>query len=141
MATDLGRSAPVYGYEFDDPAPPTPDPLRHLPFSVGASHSLDLRYLFEIGGAPALTAAQQRLSDQMLSYWTQFVTTGVPAVPGGPVWPPVDDEPDPRRPDPDPRRSARPDPSSWMQLRPDGSRVVTDFATAHQCAFWAGLPS
>jgi para-nitrobenzyl esterase len=144
MATDLGRSAPVYGYEFDDPAPPTPDPLRHLPFSVGASHSLDLRYLFEIGGAPALTAAQQRLSDQMLSYWTQFVTTGVPAVPGGPVWPPVDDEPDPRRsarPEPDPRRSARPDPSSWMQLRPDGSRVITDFATAHQCAFWAGLPS
>lgn len=122
MATDLARSAPVYGYEFDDPAPPTPDPLQHLPFPVGASHSLELRYLFEIGGAPRLDSAQQRLSDQMLSYWTQFVTTGVPAVPGGPVWPPVNDVPE-----------------QWMQLRPGGSRVITDFAASHQCPFWAGL--
>ncbi|MCV7211288.1 carboxylesterase/lipase family protein [Mycolicibacterium canariasense] len=122
MATDLARAAPVFGYEFDDPAPPTPDPLRQLPFPVGASHSLELRYLFEIGGAPPLDAAQQRLSDQMLSYWTQFITTGVPAAPGGPIWPPVNEGSDP-----------------WMQLRPDGSRMVTDFAAAHQCPFWAGL--
>ena len=93
-----------------------------MPFPVGASHSLELRYLFEIGGAPRLNAPQQQLSDQMLSYWTQFVTTGVPAVPGGPVWPPVNDAPE-----------------QWMQLRPDGSRVITDFAASHQCPFWAGL--
>ena len=47
----LAVDAPVYGYEFADPAPPTPDPLRKLPFPVGASHSLDLRYIFNMGGA------------------------------------------------------------------------------------------
>lgn len=122
MATDLSRSAPVYGYEFDDPAPPTPDPFQHLPFPIRAAHSLELRYLFEIGGAPALSAGAQRLSDQMLAYWTQFVTSGVPAAPDGPVWPTVHG-----------------DPSPWLQLRPDGSRVITDFAATHQCPFWAAL--
>ncbi len=36
-------------------AAPAPDPLRTLPFPVGASHSLELRYLFDVGGAPPLT--------------------------------------------------------------------------------------
>ena len=26
-----------------------------------------------------------------------------------------------------------------MSLRPDGSRVMTDYDQVHQCAFWAGL--
>ena len=50
------------------PAPPTPDPLRTLPFPIGASHSLELRYLFDIGGAPPLDSAQQacRPDDRLL---------------------------------------------------------------------------
>lgn len=123
MAGALSAHAPVYAYEFNDPDPPAPPPLRHVPFPVGASHSLELRYLFDIGGAPPLTAAQQRLSDEMIGYWSQFVSTGVPGARGAPVWPPVNDDPAGPR----------------MSLRPDGSRVITTFAQDHQCAFWSSL--
>ncbi len=63
---------PVYAYEFNDRSAPAPDPLRDLPFPVGASHSLELRYLFDIGGAPPLNPAQQALSDQMIDYWSDI---------------------------------------------------------------------
>lgn len=120
----LVADAPVYGYEFADPAPPTPDPLRHLPFPVGASHSLDLRYIFNMGGAPPPTPPQVALSDQMIDYWSSFVRDGRPSAEGAPEWPQL----------------AGHEHDSRMSLRPDGSRVVTDFDQVHQCAFWAGLP-
>ncbi|WP_246216574.1 carboxylesterase/lipase family protein [Mycobacterium botniense] len=124
MADMLGRRAPVYAYEFDDRDAPAPEPLRHVPFPVGASHSLELRYLFTVGGAPPLSPAQRQLSDQMIDYWSRFVTAGAPDAAGQPDWPAV---------------SRDPAHSPWMQLRPDGSRVVTDFAESHQCPFWATL--
>ena len=116
--------APVYAYEFNDRQPPAPDSLRRVPFPVGASHGLDLRYLFDIGGAPPLDPVQQRLSDQMIGYWTQFVATGVPGFPGAPVWPQINGHPvdGPR-----------------MSFDSDGSRVSTTFERDHQCPFWAGL--
>lgn len=118
MAAELATVNDVYAYEFNDPNPPTPEPMRNLPFPVGASHSLELRYLFDVGGAPPLNPAQQELSNQMIDYWASFVTDGVPTAPGAPEWPAVS--------------GAGP----WMSLRPDGSRVVTDFGTQHQCEFW-----
>ncbi|MBS9534908.1 carboxylesterase family protein [Mycobacterium sp. M1] len=125
MADALVRSAPaVYAYEFDDPHAPAPEIFREAPFPLGASHSLEIRYLFDVGGAPALDAAQRRLSDEMVEYWTGFVTTGTPAGVGQPDWPTVGTDP----------LNAR-----WMSLRPNGSRVVTDFGAEHQCGFWAGL--
>lgn len=120
IATDLGRDAPVYGYEFTDRDPPMPEPFRTLPFPVGASHSLELRYLFDVGGAPALTPPQQVLSDQMIDYWTAFVRTGRPEADGPAEWPKATDG----------RR---------MELAPDAVRVTDDFARVHQCEFWAGL--
>ncbi len=111
----------VYFYEFNDRGAPTPDPLRTLPFPVGASHSLELRYLFDVGGAPPFDPAQQKLSDQMIDYWAQFVANGTPRADGQPNWPDV-------------RAS-----DSVMSLRPDGSRMVADFAQTHRCQFWAGL--
>jgi para-nitrobenzyl esterase len=122
MADALGRSAPVYAYEFDDPHAPPPDLLQHTPFPLGASHSLELRYLFNVGGAPPLDPAQRVLSDQMIKYWSRFVTTGAPQAPGQPRWPVMGG-----------------DPGRWMSLRPDGSRVITTFAESHQCPFWASL--
>jgi len=119
----LAADAPVYGYEFADPAPPTPDPLRKLPFPVGASHSLDLRYIFNMGGAPPPTPPQVALSDQMIDYWSSFVRDGRPSADGAPEWPQLTgDEHDSR-----------------MSLRPDGSRLVTDYDQVHQCAFWGSL--
>ncbi|HSA40466.1 MAG TPA: carboxylesterase family protein [Mycobacterium sp.] len=126
MAAALAGAAPVYFYEFDDPAAPRPEPLTRVPFRVGASHSLDLRYLFDIVGAPALSAAQRRLSAQMIGYWSAFVTTGVPAVPGAPSWPAVADA-----------TGAGP----VLSLRTDGSRPISDYAAEHRCEFWAGLGS
>ena len=83
MADALSEAEPVYAYEFNDVTAPAPEPLRKLPFPVGASHSLELRYLFDVGGAPPLNPDQQRLSDQMVDYWSRFVATGSP----GSDWP------------------------------------------------------
>lgn len=123
LADSLGRGAPVYTYEFDDPHAPAPNPLRHVPFPVGASHSLELRYLFNVGGAPPLDPAQRMLSDQMISYWSHFVANGAPNAAGQPDWP----------------AKGGPGHNFWMSLRPDGSRVMTTFEEAHQCPFWASL--
>lgn len=119
MAGELSRTGPVYAYEFNDRAAPAPEVMRTLPFPVGASHSLELRYLFDVGGAPPLDPAQQRLSDQMIDYWSAFVRTSEPAVDGQPDWPDYGD--------------------GRMSLQADGSRVDNGYPDEHQCPFWAGL--
>ncbi len=125
MTDGLARSAPaVYAYEFNDPHAPTPELYRPVPFPLGASHSLEMRYLFDVGGAPPLDAAQQRLSAQMIDYWSHFVTTGTPEVTGAPFWPKVGNDPADR-----PR----------MVLQPDGSRLTSTFEDEHQCRFWASV--
>lgn len=121
MADGLARSAPaVYGYEFDDRRAPAPQMYEQVPFPLGATHSLEMRYLFDVGGAPPLDAAQRELSHQMIDYWSQFVTTGAPHVAGQPDWPKVRD-------------------GRWMVLRTDDSRVTTGFEADHQCRFWASV--
>jgi para-nitrobenzyl esterase len=122
VADVLSGTEPVYAYEFNDREAPAPDALRQLPFPVGASHSLELRYLFDIGDAPPLNPAQRALADQMIDYWTRFVTSGSPHTPGQPDWPTFD--------------SAT---GKVLSLQPDGSRVVTTFDEMHQCAFWASV--
>jgi para-nitrobenzyl esterase len=117
IADGLTKNAPVYAYEFNDRDAPAPDPLRTLPFPVGASHSLELRYLFDIGGAPALKPPQRVLSDQMIDAWSQFVRDGNP----GERWPAFGED------------------GKRLSLRPDGSRVQTNFDEMHQCQFWAGV--
>jgi para-nitrobenzyl esterase len=78
----------VYQYQFADPSPPGSglDPLMPL----GDFHGSELPYLFSQSQglpSPTLTAAQQGLSDQMISYWTTFARTGDPNTPGTPAWP------------------------------------------------------
>lgn len=122
MAAGLSTRAPVYAYEFNDRHAPVPEPLRHTPFAAGAGHALELRYLFQMGGAPALDAQQQQLSDEMVAYWTRFVTTGAPDVDGQPQWPALDAD--------------RPQVMSLQTGRP----VLTgDFGDRHQCGFWASV--
>jgi len=123
VADGLARSAPaVYGYEFDDREAPTPEMYRRVPFPVGATHSLELRYLFDMGGAPPLDDRQRALSGQMIDYWSQFVTTGAPKVTGEPEWPTLG-------------RIGKP----WLSLRTDGPRATTTYAAEHRCGFWADL--
>jgi para-nitrobenzyl esterase len=122
MATSLARRAPVYAYEFNDFRAPAPEPMRAVPFAIGASHALELRYLFDMGGAPPLNPAQQVLSDQMITYWSRFVTTGAPDAPGQTDWPQLN-----------------PEEPQWLSLQTGGPTITTDFATRHQCGFWASL--
>lgn len=97
----------------------------HPAFPVGgASHSLELRYLFDVGDAPTLSPAQQTLSEQMIDYWSEFVRTGAPGADGLPAWPEVGD---------DPAKGKR------LSLKPDDITVMDDFDRIHQCPFWATL--
>jgi len=122
MAAGLARRAPVYAYEFNDRHAPVPEPLRHTPFAAGAGHALELRYLFQMGGAPPLNPPQQQLSDEMVAYWSRFVTTGAPDVPDQPDWPALD-----------------PDHPEVLSLQTGGPTLTTDFADRHQCGFWSSL--
>jgi len=114
------KGQPVYAYEFADRTAPAPEPMRALPFRVGASHALELRYLFDMGGAPALDAAQRTLSDQMIAYWSRFVRTGTPDVPEQTDWP-----------------SLNPDAPQQLSLQTGQPVLTGDFAERHRCDFWA----
>jgi para-nitrobenzyl esterase len=124
MAHSLAKTEPVYAYEFNDRGAPAADPLRKLSFPLGASHSLELRYLFDLGGTLQLNAAQQTLSEQMIDYWSEFVKNGSPRAEKQPDWPEF---------------GTGPGAGKVLSLQPDGSRIVTSFEQEHQCPFWAGL--
>jgi para-nitrobenzyl esterase len=117
MADGLSPQAPVFGYEFNDRSAPAPDPLQRAPFPVGASHGLEVGYLFDVGGAPALDPAQQKLSEQMVQMWTSFVVTLAPHADAAPDWPPLGQQ--------------------WMSLETPTAHAFTGFADEHQCGFWA----
>jgi para-nitrobenzyl esterase len=113
----VARSTRVYAYEFADRTAPnlyrvTPD------FPLGAYHGAELAYLFPFAEAP-LKAAQQRLSEQMLSYWTRFAGQGNPNGYGTPYW-----------------RPFRPADSTVLTLDLDRTANRYGFGTRHQCAFW-----
>nr|WP_318276406.1 carboxylesterase family protein [Mycobacterium eburneum] len=120
MTDGFSDGAPaVYAYEFDDRHAPAPEMYERVPFPIGASHSLEMRYLFDVGGAPPLDAEQRALSQQMIAYWSHFVTTGAPKATGAPDWPKAGHD------------------GPWLSLRTDGNRVTTSFEADHQCPFWA----
>jgi para-nitrobenzyl esterase len=77
--------SPVYRYHFELAAPPSK-------FHQGtfAFHSDDIEYVF--GALDTRPGAEWRpedrkLSEQMMSYWTNFAKTGDPNGPGLPEWP------------------------------------------------------
>ncbi|WP_405167893.1 carboxylesterase family protein [Nocardia sp. NBC_01499] len=124
IAETMAAGAPVYAYEFNDPAPPAPTALSAPPFPLGAAHSLELPYLFDhIDGATNLsTDAQQALSRQMIDYWTRFVNTGDPNSPNQPPWPRLDQ-------------------GQRLTLRPGTSTTTDTYEHNHQCELWNTLPA
>ena len=118
---ELSRFVPTYAYEFSDENAPQRF-LPQLDFPYGASHTDELQYLFDLTTPfpGTLTAAQQNLAGQMQGYWTDFAKFGLPEVVGQPLWPlyvgPAD---------------------QVLELNTPQPTVETDFATEHQCAFWA----
>jgi para-nitrobenzyl esterase len=113
---------PTFAYEFNDENAPQ-NFLPFVGFPYGASHASELQYLFALRNAipnvPALDAAQTQLSDQMVSYWTEFGEAGNPNGFGTPHWPRFNVVAD-----------------NIQSLVPPTPTTEFDFFTAHNCAFW-----
>ncbi|MEU9191583.1 carboxylesterase/lipase family protein [Streptomyces hundungensis] len=113
----LAAHQTVWRYEFADPAPPRPTPTPP-PFPLGATHTTELPYLFDLGGRPRdMTEGQHRLADVMIGYWTRFARFGDPNGGGAPHW-------------------SR---SQVQGLAPDRTGPVRP-GGAHHCAMWATMP-
>ncbi|QIS20190.1 carboxylesterase/lipase family protein [Nocardia terpenica] len=120
-ATDdaLTAHTPVYAYEFADPHPPWGTDMPPASFPTGALHVGEIPSLFDDPEFPApLTAAQTRLSDTMIGYWTRFARTGDPNGDHAPPWPRYQQ------------------PTDVLSLSPTAIHP-TDLATEHHCPFWS----
>jgi len=123
-------AAPIYQFEFDDPAAPVckvgiAEPCP--PYNLGSVHSSELNYLFpNLSNTAAINAADlapasQGLANQMVAYWAQFAYTGNPNKIGLPSWPLYGGQL-----------------SSTVMLLKPGALAPYDSDSAHQCtAFWA----
>ncbi|KES06023.1 hypothetical protein BU52_16520 [Streptomyces toyocaensis] len=122
-SVDTGRAlsahVPTYAYEFaDDDAPWYADPNYRKPdFDVGAAHTFELPYLFELEAYASLTTTQRGLAHRMIRIWSDFARTGRASwKPTTPVAPNVQS----------------------LASGPGGIRPV-DFAEDHRYGFWRTL--
>lgn len=110
-ATAAALSAPVYAYEFAQPA----DAVIN-DFPLGAHHGADVPYFFDSNfpgpKPPPMTGAKRTFADALTGYWTTFAHTGSP----GPNWPAYDG-------------------ATALSLALDRTEPV-DLAVEHRCEFW-----
>lgn len=122
----LSQLVPIYAYEFNDENAPPPQSAFGglLTFPLGAYHSAELQYLFPgidvFGLQVSLSPEQKKLSQAMVSYWTQFAKTGNPNSLGEPPWSPYSTSTD-----------------EFQSLIPPTPVVESNFDAGHQCSiFW-----
>jgi para-nitrobenzyl esterase len=119
------KHVPVYAYEFHDAT--APSYFRAVSYPMRAYHTAELQYLFPLfhggQGIPRpLNAAQERLSDLLVDYWTTFARYGTPdhsADKALPAWP---------------RYSAEKDNVVYLDLA--GPKNVEGYGKANDCALW-----
>ncbi|MEV6427194.1 carboxylesterase family protein [Nocardia sp. NPDC051463] len=122
---ELSRTNATSVYSFDDPAPLAP-PSN---FPMGAYHASELFGLFSMRDlswvySAVMSSDQRRLAGEMRRYWSRFTITGSPDPAGLQPIPAYD--------------SAAP---QVMSFRPDGSRLVENYAAEHQADFWSTMPT
>jgi para-nitrobenzyl esterase len=123
----LAPQIPVYTYEFADETAPFYFP--EMPGFVSlAYHTADIQYLFPLwhGGPDGiqhpLNRQQDKLSDKLVTAWTNFARTGNPNGQGNKPWP---------------RYTAKQGPAWLIQdLRGFSSLTDAKYAEIHNCAFW-----
>jgi para-nitrobenzyl esterase len=120
----VSRFVPTFAYEFNDENAPE-EFLPPVSFPYGAAHASEIQYLMDLPAVAfpgTLSAAQQQLATTMRAYWTNFAKRGFPSWFESPFWPPFQDVT-----------------QSMQSLIPPAPQTETDFATTHNCAFWAAL--
>jgi para-nitrobenzyl esterase len=117
----VSKYVPTYAYEFNDENAPERY-LAPVNFAYGAAHESEVQYLFDVTNTRnpgVLTASQQQLALAMTLDWTEFAKDGSPSSSHGVRWPAFE--------------SAS---HQLLSLIPPRPQVETDFAAAHNCAFW-----
>jgi para-nitrobenzyl esterase len=117
----LSAQVPTFTYEFNDSNVPEVF-LPPVSFPYGAAHASELLYLFKLISPNQLDKQQRELSDNMVRYWTQFAKSGNPNSSDTPFWPRYDPAVD-----------------EFQSLIPPSAVGEFEFATDHQCDFWANL--
>jgi para-nitrobenzyl esterase len=118
----LAPYVPTFAYEFADETAPSSSPPVSFPY--GAAHTYEIQYLFlhyhgAAGIVNTLSSAQERLSDQMVRYWTTFARTGNPNGDEGPHWPQYDSAFD-----------------KYLSLQVPAPVLTSNYSADHHCSFW-----
>jgi para-nitrobenzyl esterase len=120
----VSQFVPAFAYEFNDENAPE-NFLPPVSFPYGAAHASEIQYLMDLPTAAfpgTLSAQQQQLATIMKGYWTNFAKRGFPSSFGTPFWPLFSNLT-----------------QKMESLAPPTPQTETDFATTHNCAFWAAL--
>jgi para-nitrobenzyl esterase len=120
----VSKFVPTFAYEFNDENAPELF-LPPVGFPYGAAHASEIQYLFGLPAATfpqALSGQQQQLARIMQTEWTSFAKIGFPFSLGSPFWPLFTNRT-----------------QTMQSLVPPAPGTETDFATSHNCGFWAGL--
>ena len=125
LLADSAPSLPLYTYEFADRKAPWYFPP--LSFPALASHTIDIQFLFPLwhggpNGIPhPLSLSERRLSDELVTAWTNFMYTGNPNLFGNAPWP----------------RYKTPSEVYRLENTPKLSTLTdAQFSAEHNCAFW-----